>query len=129
MQNTTIIRSAAVLLALFVTVDAAQAWTKDFPGTRGQVRASCTGEGRELIEGGDHSICLNQNNGTGVVCYDNGKCSGTGPRTIGAWGIRTRDYQPPQSLVASGSSSGPSAAPTDPAPSAPPASTDAPVIY
>jgi hypothetical protein len=123
MRNTTVLRGAAILLALLVTVDAAYASIKvtHFPGTRDQLRSACKGEGKELVEGRDHTICFTAT--TGVVCGDDKKCVSSGPRTIGDWGFRTRDRQVPQSLVDAGGSSGGGAvapsAPSGPAPSAP----------
>lgn len=119
MRNISITRGAAVLLALFVTMDAASASIRvtHFPGTRDQVRSACKGGGAELIEGKDHTICLK--GGSGVVCGDDGKCVSSGPRTIGDWGVRTRDRQAPQSLIDSGGSSSAPAAPA-PTPTTPP---------
>ena len=120
MRNTNLLRSGAVLFALLITADATQAISvRHFPGSRDQVRASCKGEGRELIEGGDYSACMSHN--SGVVCGDDGKCIGTGPRTVGAWGIRTRDYQPPMSSMDSGGRSSEGvAAPKSSPPATPP---------
>jgi hypothetical protein len=78
-----------------------------------------------LTEGSNTTMCQNLNNNTGVICGDDGRCAGSGPRTIGMWGFRTREYQPPQSLVDSGGSSGSAAA----APSAPAPTTSAPPIF
>ncbi len=64
----------------------AYAWVKSFSGTRNQVRTACAEVGGELIEGVDGkgigtSACINSDKGTGVVCGDDGKCHGSGPRT------------------------------------------------
>lgn len=106
MRDTTIISGTAILLALLVTTDAVQAKirTFTFQGSRDPVRTACKGEGRQLIEGKDHTICFTPT--SGVVCYDDGVCNGSDPRTVGAWGLRSRDYQSAPSLVDSGGLSG-----------------------
>jgi hypothetical protein len=69
----------------------AYAWVKNFSGTRDQVRTACASVGGDLIEGVDSkgigtSTCINGGNNTGVTCGDDGKCTGSGPRTA-SWGI------------------------------------------
>ena len=128
MRNTTIIRGAAILLALLVATDTAQARIYEFNGTRQQVRAACTGAGASLNEGASYTSC--GKGGKGVICYDGGKCLASGRRGLGAWGIRSKDYQPPQSLVDTGGSSGGAAvAPSAPVPSAPAPSAPTGPIY
>jgi hypothetical protein len=84
----------AVGLGILLAVggsSSAYAWVKHFNGTRDQVRTACANVGGELIEGTDSkgvgtSMCINKDKGTGVVCGDDGKCSGSGPRTA-SYGI------------------------------------------
>ena len=55
------------------------AWTKNFTGTRDQVRSACSQAGGELVEGSKTTTCLG--NGRGVTCDDANKCIGSGPGT------------------------------------------------
>ena len=72
------------MIAVLAAVPAAQAITNtQFPGTRDQVRTGCAKVGGELIEGHDHSTCLNNKDGTGVTCDDSKQCWGSGPRLLG----------------------------------------------
>lgn len=76
-----VLAGAAMLLVLLASIDAANAITNtQFKGSRDQVRAACTGSGTTLVEGRDHSTCLNSNNNTGVTCDDSQNCWGSGPR-------------------------------------------------
>lgn len=131
MRRNKIIAGVSVLLTLLVTVDVANAFVVKFGGTRDQVRSACASSGGELVEGKDHTVCLGET--TGVACWDDGECIGTGPRTA-SYGVRVPfgmgnsapvaspvkrippigTWHVPQSLVEAGTDSTP--APT-PAPS------------
>jgi hypothetical protein len=123
MRKITVFRGAAVMLALLVSTEAAQAWYVDYTGTRDEIRAACTAEGDLLWDDTHFTQCFTAS-GVTVFCYGGGFCRRTGERDIsGGRGFRTRDYQPPQSLVDTGGSSNGSAVapstPSAPAPSAP----------
>lgn len=118
MRSKTIIRSATLLLALLVT-EAAHARIFEFNGTRQQVRAACNGAGSHLNEGPTYTSC-GTSRGTGVICYDGGKCWGSA-RRLSSGGLRPKVIpQVPQSLIEPGSSSGSSAPASAPAPTPPP---------
>jgi hypothetical protein len=105
-----LISTLATAVALMSAVGVAEAKTKviHFKGTRDQVRTACADQGGTLVEGADHTWC-GKDNGSGVACWDDGRCIGSGPaRTFGAGSIRvqpgsswqaTGTYQPQPGLV------------------------------
>jgi hypothetical protein len=100
----------------------AHAWIKNFNGTRDQVRTACANVGGDLTEGIDSAgigvtSCINKNNNTGVVCGDDGKCTGTGPRT-------STGFMPKAPLATGSLATGTS---TPVAPTPPPAAAGAPL--
>ena len=75
---------SSILLALPVLLMGTMesyAWSKNFPGTRDQVRNACKGPGMVLVENTEtnNTACANDKNGTAVSCNDAGRCQGTGP--------------------------------------------------
>ena len=58
---------------LVVLTASASAFPVQYEGTRGDVRALCTGEENYLLEGGNFSQCFTPY--TDVLCRDDGTCS------------------------------------------------------
>jgi len=75
---------AAILLvaaALGGASTEANAWSKQFSGTRAQVANACKGDGKVFLNdpASGSAACINTKNGTSVSCSDSGLCVGTGP--------------------------------------------------
>lgn len=72
--KTKLVTLALGALAL-LTVAAPAAPISEYMGTRGDVRAFCTGAGDFLMEGYNYTFCLTPL--TDVLCRDDGTCSST----------------------------------------------------
>ena len=80
MKTNTIYAALMALPLLLAATSESFAWSKHgFPGTRDQVRAACAAVGGDLHDGQGQTHCFNGKNGTGVSCYDDGTCDGSGP--------------------------------------------------
>jgi hypothetical protein len=78
MTRTRIYLAAAATLAVLASTGTSFAWTKDFAGSRADVRAACLGEGKLLVEGSTYSSCHNTLTKITVDCTDAGDCTGSG---------------------------------------------------
>jgi hypothetical protein len=73
MTTKTKLISLAVSAIALLTVAAVAAPLSEYLGTRGDVRAFCTGEDYLLLEGTNYSFCATP--WTDVLCRDDGTCS------------------------------------------------------
>ncbi len=77
---------AALVALLGLATVAPAASINEFGGTRAEVRESCVGEGRHLIEGLAYSLCVTAT--SDVLCNDDGLCASSDLRVAMAEGFR-----------------------------------------